>query len=359
MIRLAWRQFRAQAAVAIAALAAIAVVLMVTGPPLAHLYNTTVAACAAQGDCSTARTAFLGNDKSLRLWLGVLVVVEPAIIGIFWGAPLVAREIETGTFRLAWTQSVTRTRWLAVKLGVIALAAMAVTGLLSLMVTWWARPLDQANMNQFGTFDQRDLVPVGYAAFAVVLAVTAGTLIRRTLPAMATTMVVFVAARQLISGIRPHLIAGLRRNFALDPASTGFGSSGSGLSLLKTLLGGGPQSTLQPSPPNMPNTWINSTRIVDNAGHALTSKILKSDCPGIGGGGPGPAGGPSHSSVPAAVQQRMHDCVAKVGSTYHEVVTYQPATRYWALQWYELAITLGAALILTGVCLWWVRRRLT
>ena len=71
----------------------------------------------------------------------------PGIIGIFWGAPLVARELEAGTFRLAWTQSVTRTRWLAVKLGVVGLASMAVAGLLSLMVTWWASPLDRANMN--------------------------------------------------------------------------------------------------------------------------------------------------------------------------------------------------------------------
>ena len=48
----------------------------------------------------------------------------------------------------------------------IGLAAMAVVGLMSLTVTWWASPLDQANAALFGTFDQRDLVPIGYAAFA-------------------------------------------------------------------------------------------------------------------------------------------------------------------------------------------------
>ena len=54
--------------------------------------------------------------------------VAPALIGIFWGAPLVTRELEAGTFRLAWNQSVTRARWMAVKLGLIGLAAMATAG---------------------------------------------------------------------------------------------------------------------------------------------------------------------------------------------------------------------------------------
>jgi hypothetical protein len=54
----------------------------------------------------------------------------------------------------------------------------------------------------------------------------------------------------------------------------------------------------------------------------------------------------------------LQDCVAKVGKTFHEVVTYQPANRYWTFQWYELAIYVGAALIVSGFCFWWVRRRL-
>ena len=65
-----------------------------------------------------------------------LVVLVPGIIGIFWGAPLVARELEAGTYRLAWTQSITRTRWLATKLGVVGLLSMVAAGLLSLMATW-------------------------------------------------------------------------------------------------------------------------------------------------------------------------------------------------------------------------------
>src|SRR5205823_3060366 len=102
--------------------------------------------------------------STLWSWLWAIVVAVPAVLGIFWGAPLVARELESGTHRLVWTQSVTRTRWMAVRLALVGLAAMAVAGLLSLIVTWWASPFDRARLDRYATFDQRYLVPIGYAA---------------------------------------------------------------------------------------------------------------------------------------------------------------------------------------------------
>jgi len=353
MIRLVWRQFRTQAAVGFGTLAVIAVVAVITCPHLVHLYDTNVATCGVHGDCSTATNAFLGNDSTLRTWLGILVIVVPGIIGIFWGAPLVARELEAGTHRLVWTQSVTRTRWMATKLGVIGVASMALAGLLSLIVTWWASPLDRANMNVFGIFNQRDIVPIGYAAFAFVLGAIAGVLIRRTLPAMATALVAFVAARlAFIQLVRPHLIAPKLRDLALSLTSMGFGSTN-----------GGP-FTLEPNPPNIPNAWINSAQIVDKGGDALTPQFVATACPRLVAGAQvgGPATGSGHVSraqVPAGAQEVLQNCVAKVGATYHEVVTYQPASHFWVFQWYELAVYLGAALLLTGACFWWVRRRLS
>jgi hypothetical protein len=353
MIRLAWRQFRVQAAVAAVGLIVIAVVTALTGPHLVHLYDTTVATCGTHGDCSTATTVFLANDSSLHTWLGILVVVVPGMIGFFWGAPLVARELEAGTHRLVWTQSVTRTRWLAVKFAVICLAGMILAGVLSLLVSWWASPLDRAKGTLYSTFDQRDIVPIGYAVFALALGVTAGLLIRRTVPAMAATLVAFVATVLAVAHwIRPHLIAPMTQVFGLNPATTGFGSAN-----------GGP-FTLIPNLPNLPNSWIYSAQFVDKAGHGLSASYVASACRALVvgaqavGGGPAAAGHVSKVPTPAGAQAQLQACFAKVGATFHQVVTYQPSSRYWTFQCYELGIYLGAALVLVGICTWWIRHRL-
>jgi hypothetical protein len=324
MIRFTWLQFRAQAAVVAVAIA----LLAVAAAGLLHR-----------------------DDSTARLWLGVLVLVAPGLLGMFWGAPLVAREFEDGTFRLAWTQSVTRTRWMAVKLAVMGLASMAAAGLLSLVVTWWAGPLDRAALNQFATFDQRGIAPIGYAAFAFTLGVLAGALIRRTLPAMFVTLAVFITVRLAeFTWLRPRLLHPVLLNLALNPGSTGYGQAGT-LSVLFS------SPTLMPNPPDLPNTWITSTRIVNAHGEGLTTGVLDSACPGINrgrGGGGGGLGG--HTKAPQAVVNALQDCVAKIGTTYHQALAYQPASHYWPLQWYELAIFLGAALVLAAACLWRIRR---
>src|ERR1700689_1191061 len=155
MIRLTWLQFRVQALAGAIALAVVGIVLAITGPSLHQLYSTALD-CHANGDCATATAAFLGKDHTLQIIINVLVEVAPALVGLFWGAPLVAREFETGTFRLAWTQT-TRTRWIAIKLAAIGLAGIALTGILSLIVTWWSSPLDAAAMTPYSSFDVRNL----------------------------------------------------------------------------------------------------------------------------------------------------------------------------------------------------------
>ena len=264
MIRFAWLQFRMQAAVAAGALAIVAVVLALTGPDLAHLYDTTVASCAAQHDCSTATTDFTNTDGPLQVFLDFLLLVVPLLIGMFWGAPLVSREFETGTFRLAWTQGVTRTRWLAVKLGLGAVASAAVAGLLSLMVSWWSSQLDYVNADPFDSlrFGARDVVPIGYAAFAFALGLTAGLLFRRMLPAMLAALVGFVAAREAVTAwVRPHLFTPLHQSLPITTAT--------------------PVSIDQTSPGvieafesirgiSLPNAWVYSVKIVDQAGHTPT-----------------------------------------------------------------------------------------
>jgi hypothetical protein len=221
MIWLTWRQFRTQAAVVFAALAALAAILALTGPSLAHDYATGIAACTPHGGCSTFTEQFFNSHQTLYFGLVAVVMFVPAIIGLFWGAPLITRELEAGTHRLVWNQSITRTRWLAVKLTLTGLAAMAAAGLGSLAVTWWSSPIDKAGFSRFPRlspliFDARGIAPIGYAAFAFALGVTIGILIRRTLPAMAITLTAFAIVQIAMPlMIRPHLIAPVRFTTAI------------------------------------------------------------------------------------------------------------------------------------------------
>jgi hypothetical protein len=332
MIWLTWRQFRAQTLVAAGALALLAVAFAVTGPQLAHLYDTTVATCQAHHDCQLEISAFQSEDSFLQSLVRLVMLAAPALIGIFWGAPLIARELEAGTQRLAWTQSVTRLRWLAVKLGLAGLVSMAAAGLLSLMVTWWSGPFDRFGAGRMdpSIFSERGIVPIGYAAFAFALGVTAGLLIRRTVPAMAVTLAVFAA---VVTGfalrVRFHLIPPVRLVSALNMSwvtQTGtFGTAGHSVLFVGIT-------------PNLPGAWIGSSQVTTAAGSTSL-------------GPPVPACGPNATySACAAAIARMH---------LREVLVYQPGSRFWALQWYETAIYLVLALALAGFCVWWVRRRVS
>jgi hypothetical protein len=357
MIRLAWRQLRPQALVVAAVVVAVGVALALTGPNLVHLYDTTVAPCGQQGDCATVIRDFVNRDRLLQR-LSLVVVALPALLGVFWGAPLVAREFETGTFRLAWTQSTTRTRWLAGKLTVVGLASVAVAGLLTSMIGWWSSPFDRlAFGGPFGAFDHRGVVTMGYAAFAFVLGVTAGLLIRRTLPAMVATLVAFVAVRMVVTTwVRPSVLSPIRvlSTFLLPDTNA------QGVAVTR-------------GPGLNPNDWILSDETINRAGTVIgqyggvgpngnvTLGILPNggvtmrgvgSCPDIKVPDPQrvTASGPS-----AAAQHAFQACIHQLG--LRQLVTYQPADRYWPLQWIELGLYLAAAAALVGFCVWWLRRR--
>ncbi len=319
MIRFTWLQFRTQALVALGALAILAVVVVATGLQLAHAYDTAVATCGPRQDCS----AVLNNDKygTPRGLLSILVIAVPGVIGMFWGAPLAAREFETGTFRLAWTQGITRTRWLAAKIGLIGVFSMAVTGLLTLMATWWFSPFDTASMDRLNpaNFHSEGIVPVGYAAFAFALGFTAGMLIRRTLPAMAVTLVIFTAVQFAVPVLlRPHLVAPVQTSSALSmDAVVEMGSSNGHLFVM--------------AQPAIPGAWILSDQIVTPAGRPASTEPATEAC-----GAQSPA---------------IHACPDYINSLHlRETVTYQPLSHYWPLQWCETAIYFAVALILAGLC---------
>jgi hypothetical protein len=353
MIWLTWRQFRAAATTTAATLAALAAILALTGPGLAHDYATGIAACTTQpGGCSDFVQHFFRDHQGPFLGLTAVVLALPALIGLFWGAPLLTRELEAGTHRLVWNQSITRTRWLAVKLALTGLAAMTAAGLGSLAVTWWSSPLDKtatnfpraANFPRMAPllFDTRGIVPIGYAAFAFVLGVTVGMLVRRTLPAMAITLAVFLAvqiAMPLL--VRPHLLPPTRSTVQITDSNLDSFSMG-------------PDRYIKVSAkPADPGAWVLSSHTVNASGHAV-DRIPPS--PSLS-----PSSGPCAPSPDAATfEQGLSPCLAEVTRLgYRQQVTYQPSSRFWPFQWYETGIYTALALGLAGLCFWRIRRRLS
>jgi ABC-type transport system involved in multi-copper enzyme maturation permease subunit len=355
MIRFAWRQFRVPFVIAVGGLAIVAIVLGITGPDLSHLYNTTVANCQSQGDCQSAISALDGYDHFLQVIVQALPLVMPALIGMFWGAPLVARELESGTFHLAWTQGRTRWQWLLGKVAVVGLSSVVVMGLLSLMTTWWWVPINRANPNRFspGLFSIFGLVPVGYAAFAFAFGLMAGVIMRRTLAAMATTLVAFIGARLAVNfWVRPHFASPARLAMALNT------SNGVRINLSPSGL------NIGVNPPTLPNAWVTSTELVNKTGQQPTegqlgricSQVIKaitsnqpSGVRGVAKAGPTPGG----------AQNAFNTCITKVGASYHELVMYQPASHYWPFQFAETGVFIAAALVAIAISYWWIRRRLT
>ena len=341
MTWLTWRQFRAQSITAAAFIAVFGVVLLVTGFNLAHAYSTAgVATCQGAGPCATAATAFIsqltGSVTVLVFYAGIFVMyLAPALMGMFWGAPLVAREFETGTFRLAWNQSVSRTRWLVAKLGLIGLAAMATAALLSLFTGWWASPIfkvaalagsSSASVDRLAPplFGSQGIAPIGYAAFAFALGVTAGVLIRRTIPAMAVTLVGFgLVQLAWPNWIRPLLVSPLHQYFPITGANVN-----------ELVIENNNQFILRRTIAK-PGAWVISNQTVNPAGHPFD----------------GPPTQACLHSTPSA-------CNASVSPLHlRSLISYVPASRFWELQWMETGIFVVLAVVLAAFCAWWIRNR--
>jgi ABC-type transport system involved in multi-copper enzyme maturation permease subunit len=341
MIWLTWRQFRAQTLTALAILAAAAIYFLITGLQMHHTYTADLATCTPRNDCSEVLSPFGQSYNTAFDLTQLLVIAAPGLIGIFWGAPLIGRELETGTDQLAWTQSITRTQWLAVKLAGIGVASIATAAVLSYLLTWWAGPLDHINGNRFAamTFSSRDIVPIAYAAFAFALGTTAGLLLRRTLPAMAVTLAVFIGIQILVpTFIRPNLLPSTTVTFPVDKTtvsqSAAIGTRGGGNEIYITGL------------PVPQGAWVVSAPPVEDSSGQVVTSYSHPHC-FISAPGPVSKGGLDVDKTAA--------CLARYD--LHQSVTYQPARYYWPLQWYETGIFLALAAALSGTCFWWIRRR--
>lgn len=319
MIWLTWRQHRRQAVFALAGLLALAAFVVPTGLRMRSSFTQLgLSSCVASmgngrflpdsftNSCGEAIRSFTGSYSSVGS-ISVLLIFLPLLAGIFWGAPLVAREVEHGTHRLVWTQGVSRGQWAVAQFGLVGAGSVLVALVFGLGVSWWMAPLHAVGIPRLDTFnfDVGGIAPVGYTLFAVALGIAAGTIWRRTLPAMAAALVTFVTVRVLVAGLaRPRFATPIQLAIPVD----------------------------QPNPSLNPvhGDWVQSMAIKSADGRVLmdhASTVCNPDSP---------------------------DCGSMAGAL--NTVSYQPGDRYWWFQGIETGLFVALAVLLCALALQRVRR---
>lgn len=324
MIWLTWRQHRAQAIAGAILIALTAAVFLTYGTSIRDTFaQDGIAPCLTQGTggehCQSVLHAFLqqfnGIDNHLLTWFTPV----PGLIGAIVGASVLGREYEHGTWRLAWTQAVPRTRWLAIRVLLVGAGTALLTMSLSAIFGWFRSPVDQVS-GRFtpGAFDLEGLSLTGYTLFAFAAGVLAGLLLRRTVPAIVTAFAAFMALRLTVEFLlRPHLLPPVTRLLA---PRAGFN-----------------QGAL--SAPTSPGTqgWTLSQALVDNTGRVLSPALQQQVIEKA-----------NTFKDPNAYLQ---------GLGMHLQVTYQPADRFWTLQLIEFALFLALAAVLIAIAVRYLHRR--
>jgi hypothetical protein len=329
MIWLTWRQHRAQALAGMVLVGFTAVVFLLYGQSMRGVYTQDgIGACLARGTgsdhCQTAMTAFMNQFNDLANHLLTWFSPLPGLIGAIVGASLLGREYEHGTWRLAWTQAVPRTRWLTIKISLISSGILVVTATLSAVFGWFRNPMDQVS-GRFtpGAFDFEGLSLTGYTLFAFALGVLAGLLLRRTVPAIVAAFVAFIAVRLPVE-------FWLRQRYQ-NPVTLLLGPTGN------HTMGPG---TIPTSPGA--RGWTLSQGLVDKTGHLLSSTQNDQLSQKIGTL-PSPAAGDAYLR----------------GLGLHLKVVYQPADRFWTFQIIEASLFIGLATALLGIAIWHLHHRIT
>lgn len=300
---LLWRQSRSQLLTTTAVVALFAVAVALTGVHMAHVYHDATSTCAANGTCDLQGHLFSGYGAIIDAVH--LSIALPLLLGAFLGAPLIARETEHATNVLAWTQTVTRRRWLFTKVGSVLVATVVVSAIVSALVTWWSRTPNALDGNRFqgAQFDTQNVAPIAFALFGVALGLATGAFFRRTLPALAATVGLYAGIRVLVAVyVRPHYMKALT-------ISSRLGSE------VKVPSG----------------SWSLGEHIVDPSGGAV------------------PASG--RINIPSSCQATLNTrdgplpCLGRLG--YRSVARFHPPSQYWHFQWTESAIfvVLAAGLV--------------
>lgn len=325
LVWVAWRRYRTTLIATVGILGLVGAYLLVSGLQIHSDYDAW-RACTPRNSatCNFALTNFLNKYGSSGL-LGFVQVATPGLVGAFIGVPLLGRELESGTFRYAWTQGVGRMRWTLAMLIPGIVGSAAIMGAFGALVAWRNQPLVEANIapRMGGThFPAVAPAVIGWALLAFAIGVLAGLLWRRVLPALVTTVVLWFGLAVLAS-------IGLRNHY-LPPLTT------------TKLLFNSPDQTV--------SVWW--TRGGQQVGTGQLNQVLQAA--GIQGFN---AGGNIH--VQAAPGSGGVDPIQYlVQHGYTQVTSYQPAGRFHAFQWIEFGwLTLLAALLLATTVLLMRRRQ--
>ncbi|MCX4749952.1 ABC transporter permease [Kitasatospora sp. NBC_01287] len=318
MIWLTWRQHRKQALYTAIGIAVLVALMLPTGLHMHSVFTGSgLAGCGSAAsrrpDCGELGQQFNNQFGSLG-FVAILFMLLPLLVGLFFGAPLIAREVEDGTHRLVWTQGVSRVRWAAVKFGLVGSVAVLLAVVYALGVTWWIAPLASAGAGRFayGYFDVQGIVPIGYTLFALALGLFVGTVRPKVLPAMALTLGGFTAVRLAVEMLaRPHFMAPRTLTYAVTAVTSGPGAD------------------------RAAGDWVYAEGVRSAAG-----KLLVSD--GQVGCSPGAA-------TPG-------DLCSSLGPGAYNWEQYQPADRFWAFQGIETGIFLALAALLLWLAVRRIRR---
>jgi ABC-2 family transporter protein len=317
-----WRQHRAMLAGVAVLLGGLSLYLLITGLKIRDAY-AAVAACRPAGSAGCQQLSQLFDTSyysAAQTFAGLLQVV-PVLIGVFAGAPLLARELETGTFRFAWTQGCGRTRWAVAKLVPLAAALTAAAAAFSLLFSWYYHPFfaegnDGVLAPQLFDLRGADFAVWTLAAFAI--GVFAGVVIRRTVPAMAAALAAWTA-------LDLATVLFLRKHYA--PPVTGLVQAGA-------VKGHIP--------------WVVAQWWQGPAGQHVSPQTIR----GLA------QQAPAQIQAKTQVKQGADPLIRWLGQHgYTQWMSYQPASRFWHFQLVEGGWLFALALILGAAAIWLVRRR--
>ena len=309
-----WRQHRAALGGVAAFLCAFAVYLWLTG---LQMHHAEAAYCQPSGSLGCAIN-FTGRYGETAIIVSITLQAVPALIGAFAGAPVLARELETGTFRYAWTQGIGRLRWTAGKLVPLAVAVTAVAGAFTVLIAWYNQPWVAAGYVIPFSARVFDLLGVAFAAWtlaAFAIGVLAGMLIRRAVPAIAASLAAY-------AGLAFATALWLREHY-ITPLVT--------------------------HNPNLPGSaWIISHWYTGRNGKPLSqaaiSQILQADHPA------------GHKIGPNTGQTFVNAVGYLTQHGYTFWISYQPGSRFWPFQWIEGGWLLALSVLLIAATVWLVRR---